>query len=217
MKRKKIIPATTNVKAALPTPALRKLIARHKAVVSGQATTYKLPTDLPPKVLKDLRALGYKTTGTGADRRLIVPTSQYVRKGQVYEKPTRSRRGYKIERTGVTVDRIEEQVRAAFEGLKPGDLAGFEVGDAGGKGGRSFNLYGSSDSMIEELTKYQERGFKFSHLAVFRVTQARQPDFRGDASRRARERIIGTPEARAKRAAIARENRKKRGRTSRGH
>lgn len=196
LKRKKIVPKTTLVKNALPTPSLRKLVRKNKAVIEGAATTYKLPTDIPAQVLKDLRSMGYRTTGKGSDRRLVVPKTQYVRKGEIYERPTRSRKGYKIERKRIEMDRTEQQVKAAFDTLRPGDLAGFEVGAPGGQGGRSYNLYADPESMLRELMAYQERGFKFTHLAVFRVTQAKQPDYIDDVSRRSRERVVGSPQYR---------------------
>lgn len=215
LKRKKVIPKSTEVKRALPTPALRRLVSKHKAIVSGAASTYKLPVGLPPEMVRNLKSLGYKTTGKGANRRVIVPTSQYIRGGKLYERPTRSRKGYRIERTGIDLDQLETQVRNSFRGLKRGDLSGFEVGAPGGEGGKSFNLYNSPEAMLAELMAYQERGFKFTNISVFRVTQAKQPQYKSLATRLARE----SPATRNRRNARRRNqyNREKGLRTSRGH
>jgi hypothetical protein len=219
LKRKKIIPKETNVKSALPTAGLRRLVKKHAAVVAGKATTYKLPADLPPKVLRDLRSLGYKTTGKGEERRLIVPTTSYVRQGKVYERPTRSRRGFRVERDRLDLSDIELQVRVAFEKLRPGDELGFEIGDNSGHGGKSYHLYASMESMVKDLMLYQERGFKFTNLVTFRVTKAQKPDYIADASRRVRERVHGTPERQAARRLRRREARARRSgvRNTRGH
>jgi hypothetical protein len=219
LKRKKVIPKTVQVRKAVPTPGLRRIVSKHKAVVAGQATTYRLPTNIPPQVLKDLKSLGYKVTGKGEDRRLIVPKSQYVRKGKVYERPTRSRKGYRVERTAIDLSGVELQIRTAFEKLKGPDLIGFEIGDTAGHGGRSYHLYASPEAMIADVLAYAERGWKFSHLTTFKVTKAKQPEYQADASRRARERVMGSPEYRARRNQRARDRRASRKgvRASRGH
>jgi len=231
LKRKKIISKGTEVKKALPTAAMRRLVKKHEKVVKGQETTYKLPADMPKKVLDDLKALGYKVSGRGESKRLIVPTTQYVRNRPgsvargteptvtVYQRPTRSRKGYKVERTELNAATIEDQVERAFKTLREGDLMGFEIGTETGRGGRSINMYASPRAMIEDLMKYQERGFKYSHLAVIRISQAKISDYAKDASRRARERVIGSPQYKERKNRMARERRaKKTGkRVSRGH
>lgn len=231
LKRKKVIPKDYNVRKALPTSSTRKIVKRFEPIVSGTASSYSLPNDIPSQIVKDLKKLGYKVTGTKKEgnRRIIVPKTQYVRKGEVYERPTRSRKGYKIQRERLDMARIREQVEAAFEGLRPGDMAGFEVGDSQGKGGNSVSIYGDPNSMIRELMAYQERGFKFTHLAVFRLSKAKQKDYIEKASRKAREAIPGTPERRESLRRMARgrqqgtpypkvpRKRNKGVRTSRGH
>lgn len=222
LKRKKIIPKETVVRTATPTPGLRRLIRKHKDVVEKQATSYRVGPEIEARVIKDLKSLGYRVVGKGDERRIIVPASQYVRGGKVYEKPTVSRPGVRVKREPITVGNIDERVERAFQRLKPGDLIAFEIENEDGKGGRSHHLYASPEQMIADLHKYLERGFKFTHLTIFKVTKAKQPEYIRDSRQRTLKYTPGTPESRAfyrQRYANRKARRKGRSRprVSRGH
>lgn len=225
LKRKKLAPKEIDARKILPNRQLRRLVNKHKAVVSGEATTFTV-AGLDANALKLLKDAGYKVSGKGSNKRVTVPKTQYVRKGKVYERPTKSRRGYRVERESMEPDEYEAKIRNAFAKLKEGDLVGFEIGGEGGKGGKSYHLYGSADSMLADLMAYGERGFQINYLATFKVTKAKQQAYAHNAATRAQQRVIGSPAFRARRAQYARDYRDKkraqtqgrpRGRTSRGH
>ena len=204
LKRKGIIAKDYDVRNATSTGSVRKLISRNKDVLTGKAGTFKV-TGKQGKALSDK---GYRIVGKKREKRAVVPSSQYVRKGQVYERPTRSRKGYKIEQHQLTVEDYEATIRDAFSKGKPGDNFGFEVGGEGGRGGHSVDIFHSPESMIEQLLAYEERGFKVQHLTVYRSTLARVIE--------RREKVIGSREYRAaRRKQVA--GRKRGIRTARGH
>lgn len=191
LKRKKVVPKTVEVRAALPSRNLRRLIRKHSAIVEGEATTFAVG-NLPAQAIQDLKALGYKAVGKGTNQRLIVPKTQYIRKGKVYERPTTSRAGFQVVKNRLQLDEIEKQVNSAFERLNPGDMVAFEIGSEGGKGGRSYNLYASAPSMLRDLMQYEERGFKIEYLVTLKVSQATQPAYQLNAQHRAEQRVIGS-------------------------
>ncbi len=221
LKRKKILPKSVPVRTALPTRSLQRIVRKNKDVVAGVATAWKLPEDAPKEIVQALRKQGHRITGKGAERRVVLKKAQYARKGRVYERPTISRPGMRIDREPIILADMEGQIRKAFDDLRDGDMVGFEIEGENGKSGKSYSMYGSADSMLRDLQAYLERGFKFVSLATFTITKAKQPEFIANSRERAFARVIGSDEYRAKRKAAranARKRQNARGiRSSRGH
>jgi hypothetical protein len=216
LKRKKIVPQSIDARKILPDANLRRLLRKNQAIIRGEETTYAIG-HLPSSVINELRSLGYRVSGKGKSRRLVVPKTKYVRKGKVYERPTESRKGYRIEREKLTPGKIDAQIRKAFAKLKSGDMMGFEIGGPRGTGGKSWNLYGEPNAMIEDINRYTERDFIIEHIVTFIVSKATVKSYLHDSAQRARQSVIGSPEyRRRKQRRWPRKNRRNI-RTSRGH
>lgn len=213
LKKKGVIPRTVDARKVVPSAALSKTINRNQDVLSGRAKTYRLPPETTAKQLKQYERLGYRVERKGEHIKLVTPKTQYVRKGQIYTKPSTSRRGARLEHINLGVD-MEQQIREAFEGLKPGEFVAFQV-----NGHNSYSIYGSPESMIRDLMAYRERDFLFTTLVVFRISKANQAPYIADSAKRRKEREQGSPQARAKRNLRRRERRAflKGMRVSRGH
>jgi len=199
LKRKKVISKATNVRGALPSKKTRAIVKRNEAVVKGEATTWKLPDDVPQEIVRALKAQGYKIRGKGKERRVTLQKTQYLRKAKVYERPTESRPGYHVEPQGgegpLTEQAIEQRIKRAFHNQKPGDAVAFEVGDGQGRGGKSYSIYYGPDSMLKDLMRYRTKqdAFEFTRLVVFRISKAKQKAYIADSlSRRERSRPVSS-------------------------
>lgn len=214
LKRKKIIPKTVDARKVVPNAKLKRVIRKNKDVLEGKKTTYKLPDNLPAKAKKALRDAGYRISKVNGETRLIVPKTQYVRKGQIYTKPTKARRGAKIQTFPLGPD-MDNQIREAFKSLRDDDFMAFQI-----EGNNSYSIYHDADSMIRDLMGYQaitQRSIK--SLTIFRVTKQNQQAYLDDGSTRRQMRGQLSTRQKAKRNLRRREARAmERGmRVSRGH
>ena len=216
LKRKKIVPKTIDARKVVPTSGLRKVIRKNKAILEGKETAYTLPSDFPKQAAKDLKKLGYRIVkASDGSKKLVVPKGQYVRKGQIFARPTTSRRGARVKLIPLGTD-METQIRQAFEGLKQGDFVAFQV-----NGFNSYNIYASPQSMIDDLSKYLTHGNWITNLAVFKVTGKASSKYLQKSSARRQETMRRklSPAAKARRNLRARERRAflQGVRVSRGH
>lgn len=180
LKRKGIIGKKVDARKVRSTSALRKTVRKNKALLERKEVAYTLPKDFPKQALEDLKKAGYKVR----KGKLILPQGQYFRKpgkkrkerlpkgtvAGVYQKGVGQRRGGEI----ISIPlgpQFEDQIRAAFKGLKKNEWIGFAIA-----GHNSYNIYQSAEGMIADLNRYKfmsefaaTRQTFITHITIFRT------------------------------------------------